>query len=324
MAVPPARDRRSGLGLLRPERCAQTAPDDGRSHRDPGFDRHSGRHFAVCQCTRAGSMWVTAYGDGALTRIDPTTNRVTGTFPVGNHPCGIAYLDGHVWVALVGDHKVAEVDPAGGKVLHTTAIDGPVYDLQVGFGAVWVDDNGPNVLRIDPATAQVTATISTGSGAVLYGLAVTPQGIWAADTSWNRISRIDPGTNRVVARIDDPHCSPYTFAYTPGALWLSSLPGATLRIDPNPNKIIATIRFGAVTSGAPGDPDALGGRVWVPNSDDGMLAAIDPATDAVTVKVPVGPGYQVAQAGFGSIWDCDFQGSSIARVDPTLVPTSTR
>jgi YVTN family beta-propeller protein len=264
----------------------------------------------------AGAMWVTNYGDGTLSRIDPATNRVTGTFPVGTNPCGVAYLDGHLWVALVSDEKVAEVDPMTGKVLHTTAIDGQVYDLQVGFGSVWVDDYGSHVIRIDPATGHVAATISVGSSAVLYGLAVTPQGVWAADTSGHRISRIDPATNRVVARIADPSGAPYTFAYTPGSLWVSSLPGATVRIDPATDKIVATVRYGAVTSGAPGDPDALGGTVWVPNSDDGVLAAVSPTTGAITVRVALGAGYEVAQAGFGSIWDCNFHGSSIARIDP--------
>jgi hypothetical protein len=30
----------------------------------------------------------------------------------------------------------------------------------------------------------------------------------------------------------------------------------------------------------------------------------------------VGPGFSVAQAGFGSMWDCDFRGTQIARLDP--------
>jgi virginiamycin B lyase len=173
------------------------------------------------------------------------------------------------------------------------------------------------VLRINPATARITVSISVGSSAVLYGLAVTPQAMWAADTSGKRVSRIDPATNRVVARIADPSGSPYTFAYTTGALWVSSLPGDTIRIDPVHNRVLASVRFGAVTSGAPGDPDAIDGRVWVPNSDDGTLAGIDPASNKIKTRVALGTGYQVAQAGFGSIWDCNFQGSTIARVDPS-------
>ena len=171
------------------------------------------------------AMWVTNYGDGTISRIDPTTNTVTATDPVGTQPCGIVFLDGHLWVGLVGGQALAEVDPASGKVLATVPTQGQVYDVQTGYGSVWINDNaGGHVLRVDPRTATVTATIAAGT--TLYGLAVTPDGVWAADTAGSSITRIDPATDKVVAKIPDPSGTPYTFAATPGALWVSNQPGA--------------------------------------------------------------------------------------------------
>jgi len=264
----------------------------------------------------AGSMWVTNYGSSTISQIDAATNRVTATFPVGLQPCGVAVVAGRVWVALVGDHNVVEIDPVSGRVLHTIPISGPVFDLQAGFGSIWVNDHGSHVLRIDPQSAKVIATIPVGNGATLYGLAVTPEGVWAADTTGKMISRINPTTDRVIAMIADPSGSPYTFAYTTGALWVSSFPGATLRIDPMHNQVVTSVAFGS-TGSAGGDPDALDGRAFVPDGDDGTLAAIDPATNMISGKIRLGPGYLVAQAGFGSMWDCNFQGDTVARVDPS-------
>ena len=48
----------------------------------------------------AGSLWVTNYEDGTLTRIDPTTLTVVKTIKIGHHPSGVAVGAGSVWVTV--------------------------------------------------------------------------------------------------------------------------------------------------------------------------------------------------------------------------------
>jgi len=260
-------------------------------------------------------MWVSNFSDGTISRIDPRTDRVTATYEVGDRPCGIVYLDGHVWVGLVNGAALVEVDPASGAVLATVRVGGQVYDVQTGYGSVWLNDHmGGHVIRVDPRTAKITATIPVGSG--VYGLAVTPEGVYAADVPSREVVRVDPATNKVTGNLTLPGGTPYTFAYSPGKVWVTS-PQEVSRIDPRRGVAAATIDFGSPVP-VPGDPDVLGGFLYVPDRVDGALAKIDVGTDRIVGGVKLGAGFSVAQAGFGSVWVCDFGTSpTIARVDPT-------
>ena len=263
-----------------------------------------------------GAMWVSNFGDNTISRIDPATDRVTATYRVGSRPCGIVYVAGRLWVGLVGGQEVVEVDPATGKVLAEISVDGPVYDVQAGYGSVWANDYmGGDVVRIDPRTAKVVATTPTGKA--IYGLAVTPEGVWAADSGASMVERIDPATNRVVARVPSAAGAPYTFAYTRGALWLAVL-GATVRLDAASGRAVATLKRSGIGTG-PGDPDVLGGLVYVPAVEEGSLLVIDPRSNKIVRRLALGSGYSVAQAGFGAMWVCRFSGNTVARVDPALL-----
>lgn len=61
-----------------------------------------------------GSVWVVAE-DGTLTRIDPTTDRVTATVDVGGSPSAIAADESAIWIAdrQGSVHRVDLLDPSG-------------------------------------------------------------------------------------------------------------------------------------------------------------------------------------------------------------------
>jgi virginiamycin B lyase len=56
---------------------------------------------------------VSVYEGAALARIDPATNTVTATVPVGLQPQNLALAGTHLWVAEGGANDVALVSPAG-------------------------------------------------------------------------------------------------------------------------------------------------------------------------------------------------------------------
>jgi virginiamycin B lyase len=47
-----------------------------------------------------GSIWVANQGDGTISRISPTTNRVVARIQVGGAPIGLAVDSKGVWVAI--------------------------------------------------------------------------------------------------------------------------------------------------------------------------------------------------------------------------------
>jgi hypothetical protein len=96
-----------------------------------------------------------------LVRIDPRTNAVTDTYPLGVAAAQLTYGLGYLWATATAEGLLLRIDPANGKV--TTAADGLVdpYALATGAGHVWVslqgagadveDPSVPDVFRFNPA-----------------------------------------------------------------------------------------------------------------------------------------------------------------------------
>jgi streptogramin lyase len=74
-----------------------------------------------------------------------------------------------------------------------------------------------------------------------------------------------------------------------------------------------------------GAPAVGSGAVWVPNTGDGTLSRVDPATNAVVATIRYAPArpagetgefYDSAAFGHGSVWVASDQRALVARVDP--------
>ena len=86
------------------------------------------------------------------------------------------------------------------------------------------------------------------------------------------------------------------------------------RIDPQTNAVSASIPV----AGAPalGDPDVVGGKVWVPQIRRNAVAVVDPATNTVVQTVKAGSGpFVVTQIG-GEAWVPSWKGHDIWRIRP--------
>jgi YVTN family beta-propeller protein len=81
---------------------------------------------------------VKAIGTGTLTRIDPTTNSVEATVPLGGSPAGVTVGEGSVWIADAGAHSVVRVDPETNRVVARIKVGARPRGIAVGNGSVWV------------------------------------------------------------------------------------------------------------------------------------------------------------------------------------------
>ncbi len=75
--------------------------------------------------------------------------------------------------------------------------------------------------------------------------------------------------------------------------------GAVSRIDPKTNRVVATIKTGAVGNG--GDIAAGEGAVWV-RGVGVLLVVIDPATNQVSRQYGPPMGSGAVRAGAGRVW----------------------
>lgn len=103
---------------------------------------------------RHTSVWVTNFGSGILSKIDESTDAVTGPFSVGTNPDGIAFDGRYMWVANQGSHTLSRVDTTTNAIVDPESLLGGAPS-QVAFDGqdVWISE-GASVRRIDPATGS--------------------------------------------------------------------------------------------------------------------------------------------------------------------------
>jgi streptogramin lyase len=160
----------------------------------------------------------------------------------------------------------------------------------------------------------LAASVHVRSGAI--ALAASNRALWVA--GFGAVSRLDPATGRVVARIRTPGTGDYSsVAVGDASVWVTASDGGgrVYRIDPSTNRVEATIDVGGSVEGI-----AVGaGRVWVtqPLEGSGDVIRIDPHTNREAgPPIKVGPGPTQVVYGQHAVWVQNTSPASVVRVDP--------
>jgi virginiamycin B lyase len=233
--------------------------------------------------------------------------RATATLHVQGFADFLVLDDDHAWVTNEG--RVERLAPDDSIPVATVSIAEPCGAMAIDFGSLWVANCATKTLvRVDLSTARVVAEIPTGLADPTGELSVaTGAGsVWLLTDSAGVLSRIDPASNRVSARISvQPHSYAAVFGF--GSVWISTTgrrgahaKGSVQRIDPATNRVAATIRVGPT----PRFLAAGEGGVWTLNQGDGTVSRIDPATNALVATIPTGVpggGGDIA-TGAGRVW----------------------
>lgn len=151
-----------------------------------------------------------------------------------------------------------------------------------------------------PPPPSHTRVVTIPVGVNPAGIAVGDGFVWVANAGEGTVSRIDPRTNRQVARITvgDPRglvgCQTGSVHQTPHGDF-------RIRDCDLPKAV-------AVSPGA----------VWAGRGDTKALVRIDPATGSVVANIPLGvePWYIVPAAS--GVWVSDWRTDTVVRVDPAI------
>ena len=290
-----------------------------------------------------------------LRRLDPRTGEEEATITLEGFSANImevAFGAGSVWVSSgdyypepVGERGpgdiVLRVDPETNRVVGRIPVDSPT-GLTFGHGSVWATSAGHGtVSRIDPETGEVAAEIDVGRGAVDIATDERTGDVWVAglylpedysgdfsqeDSEYNKLSRVDPATNRVVAEIpiaaNSPEGGAQSVAVGEGAVWTQSVDGGLFKVDPATNEVTTTVDLGDYSSHLA----AYGGAIWatVQDSSATRLQRADPRTGRVVASEHVGSvskvGYGRLVAGGGYLWFVSSAGETgkgtLTRVEP--------
>jgi hypothetical protein len=168
--------------------------------------------------------------------------------------------------------------PAGPRVAATIRLGGIPVGGTLAGGRVWISDNGGSVLALDPKTRRRAATVAVGTATT--SIAASRDALWvvaARDPAEQeyRLLRIDPATNRIVARIASFGPFGASLAATPDAAWVQTEkqdPGPLRRVDPADNRIGGDYGRHGLAAMA-----GRAGRLWLLRAD-GVLEWRDAGT----------------------------------------------
>jgi DNA-binding beta-propeller fold protein YncE len=161
---------------------------------------------------RTGHLWVSVpptdpkYGNSVI-EIDPATESVLTSIPVGTRPSVLALSDDGtaLYVGLDGSDQFARVDPVGGKVVATYSIgqngSGPQHAISMS-----VQPGNPNVVAIsqqDDADSTFTGGCIYVNGILLPKAMGTYDGGFIAFSSPTTLWGSDLGLNIFQGSVDD-------------------------------------------------------------------------------------------------------------------------
>lgn len=182
----------------------------------------------------------------------------------------------------------------------------------------------------DTTPSAEPSPVSYGGASAVIPLARGPRGVayvdgsvWVASTIGNELQRIDPGTNRVSARVD-AGARPVTLVIANGRLWVSVLnddptsDDELVRIDTTTNAVDLRATLPVHHNVAVGD-----GAIWVQDST-GHLRRVDAETAAVSDAAAVGIGPVALAAnstavfgirGSGAVWRFEVDSGELLEID---------
>ncbi|MEK2475788.1 IPT/TIG domain-containing protein [Streptomyces noursei] len=274
-------------------------PETGGHRLDRGADPCRG---VGSPCHREVSsmslVYVANLRGNSVSAIDPTTDTVVATIPVGRFPEGVAVSpDGaHAYVTNDADSTVSVIDTAANTVTALIPVGrfpNPVAFSPDGAHAYvgrFVSPGIGGVDVIDTSTNTVTATVQVGNQP--FGIAVTPDGthVYVACFVGSSVSVIDTATNTVTATISSPSArTPAGIAITPDgshAYTANFNSNNVSVIDTATNTITTLIPVGSGPEGIAISPD--GTHVYVADANANSVAVIDTATNTVTATIAVG------------------------------------
>ena len=292
----------------------------------------------------AGIVALTTGGNGGgelgngVAAIDPAKGGVASLTKTRAVPGNVAVGEGAIWVVNTEGESVSRIDPETKEIEKTFKTGGVASEVAAGEGALWVGNAGGrgetntivSISRVDPESGRVTRTVRLPGGesggdsgvlptAGLPRVAVGAGAVWAINPGGDSVSRIDPQSGKLVAKID---AGGVTIAAGDEGVWVPvDEPPAVVRIDPRTNRVseripVSTQSLWGVAVGA--------GSVWATAREDGLVFRIEPGRNPTTRTIDVGVGVTLADFGEGALWAGNYIDGRVSRIDPRTNTVTAR
>jgi DNA-binding SARP family transcriptional activator/streptogramin lyase len=251
--------------------------------------------------------------------IDPATNTLVQSTPVGEFPEHLVVDDGSVWVANAGDHVVTQIDSRTGQVTSTKGLEGAPVALNVSRGVVWIAmshwNQPTSIMRLTGVpneSAVHVVELERGPGLLIPVLTSGSSGLWASLLAEPDTFVLSP--DGAIQRLDllPADCKPVGSGIAAGTVWIGCDDSRVVRVDEATRRPVATTPVGSWLSDL-----AVGeGAVWAADPVEDVVWRIDAATGRAKRTIPVGEGPSGIAIGFGSVWVASRNSGTVSRIDP--------
>jgi len=172
---------------------------------------------------------------------------------------------------------------------------------------------GVKEVQVPFSSLKPSATFKIGKTA--DWVLVTDDAVWVGGSKPYSVQRIDPSTNKIVAkiRLSGEACSGLAFGF--GSLWVPvcGRSPSLARVDVKTNKISAILPFG--TAGAEAGITASSDSIWIVPDEKSTLTRIDPQSNAVRQRIAIPPGSYNPLFSDGMIWITGVDSNVLTVVD---------
>ncbi len=182
---------------------------------------------------------------------------------------------------------------------------------------MWFTTDTGSVIRVDPSSNEVMATIEVGTRA--GAIAVGPGDVWVSDLDAHEVVRIDSRSNAVTARIPmGSDQAPVVGLVADGDVaWaIQDFALGVARIGALTNSITGTVSLCGVGECRVGDASVGMDCAWVIECCTGEVREIDPVTLAVTTNASVKPGNWPITGDAEEVWAVHADSGRLIRLEP--------
>lgn len=236
--------------------------------------------------TALGFLWILDYN--YLYKLDPTTGEVVGRalYSDSFNAFGIAFDGANLWVVVNNTNTVVKINPTSLAITATVTVGAGCTDCVFAAGFLWVTNFSANtVSKVNVTTNTVVATVTSVTGANYAGTDGTD--IWVTGSS-SSLRRISSSSNTVVATIPSVGGTPPFFS---GTHIYTGVSGNLYKIDIATNTP-TTIPIPGASLGSVANVVWNGAEVVVPTIGSLLsaqqLVKVDPATNAIITTTTVG------------------------------------